>query len=122
MAKHENDQLIRDILLRSYCAKAVKSLTDADVRFIADVITPALCFDSEAYFPIRNSHSKAVASVKGYMYVLVAFITEMNLNYPNWQHVADRWRCKKGYAQQDFDRARMIVLKLDSDIYSNFID
>jgi len=122
MAKHENDQEIRNELLRSYCSKTVKDLTDADVKFLATIIKPSFKFDADAYYPIRNPYTGMSLMVKGYMHSILAFINEMMAHYPNWNDVAVRWGCTKGNAQSNFDRARILVLKLDSKIYANFID
>ena len=94
-----------------------KSITLADRKFIEKHIVSI----DETKTIVCNPLSEWEGETSPLVVALVQRIQDLiNSDFAYWAR--DKWIISKGGAVQDFDRARLIILKLDSNIYSNVID
>lgn len=106
--------------------KQTRSVTDADIKFVETYIKPQM--SGAAYDAVESTQLRVSNPLTGFVdttnpivAMLVAFTQE--LAYSDFSVAAmKRWNVPKGKAVQLYDRARYLVLKLDSNIYSNVID
>ena len=93
-------------------------LTDADKKFITEHIDPLV---HEELHEATNPFTGARIETTPQIAALVKMIQDFSFNdfHPR---VLKKWGCKSTNYVSKFDRARMIVLKLDRNVYNNIID
>jgi hypothetical protein len=100
-----------------YLANA-KGITEADKKFINLCILPKL---HEGRTLVTNPFSGWEGRTNVLIGTLVNFIQELE-RYDFSTLTLVKWCVPEGKRIQFFDRARMLVLKLDANIYSNVLD
>ena len=93
-------------------------LTDADKKFIAEHIDPHV---NEKINTVSNPFTGESMETTPQITTLVEMIQNLSFNdfHPN---ALKKWRCTPTNCVSKFDRARMIVLKLDKNVYYKIID
>lgn len=96
----------------------IKGITEADRKFVAKTIQPHLDAPAiEVYNPLSGWSKKATLLVSNLVWFTQRLIySEFN------PAVLKHYGISSGSAIASFDRARMIILKIDRDVYSNVID
>jgi len=97
-------------------------LTDADKKFLATHITPNMprpVFDGT--MKVSNPFTSETIETTPQIATLVKMIQDLSYNDFN-PRMLDKWGCKSTNCVSKFDRARMIVMKLDRNVYYKVID
>jgi hypothetical protein len=106
-----------------YIPKDAKGITEADHKFVVKHVLPKM---GSADKEITNPWSGETATVNpliGALYTMTYDLsTEANFMGVPLHPALDRWGLTRNNWVQKFDRARYLILKLDSSIYSKFID
>jgi len=98
--------------------KTIMKLTAADQKFINTHITPNI---NEWVKGVSNPFSGETFPASPLIATLVQMVQD--LSYTEFSTTSlNKWGCTKGNAVQKFDRARYIVLKLDSKLYMSILD
>jgi len=95
-----------------------KKVTDADIKFIEKYLIPQ--FDEDQVV-VWNSISGFEQLTDPLIATAVRLIQELSISEFG-SYALQKWGISEGGKIQVFDRARMLVLKLDSEIYMNVID
>jgi len=106
---------------KNYIPSGVKDINAADIKFLEQHIEPKI---QDSDVGIQNPWSGTAESVNPLIGTLVEMIYDISYNqdYGLPPHILNKWGLKKTNWISKFDRARYIVLKLDKEIYFNFID
>jgi hypothetical protein len=102
----------------------VKGVTEADRKFVKEHIEPTA---DSSLKKVRNNFTRQEAETTPLLANLVHFVLDVYEGYlmhSGWKGVSQlkRYGISEGKGQQCFDRARMLILKLDRNIYYDFID
>ena len=95
-----------------------KKVTDADRKFVEKIIAKHI--DPTAT-RIRNPLSQWEGNCTPLISALVVFIYTLDLDNFS-ERSLNKYGVSKGGKIQAFDRARMLVLKLDIEVYMNVVD
>ena len=95
----------------------IKGVTPADKKFIEKLVPN---FEESRTIAV-NTFSRERFETNPLIGNLITFI--QNMEYSDFSaEYLKKWNLSSGQGVQAFDRARMLVLKLDAGIYSNVID
>lgn len=98
--------------------ETIKGVTPADVKFFETYIAPKVRADNDS---IANPFTGASQKVDPVIATLTDFVYELS-QYEMAPFILKRWGVPAGRAVQSFDRARYLILKIDENVYRNFID
>lgn len=97
---------------------ANKRVTEADKKFVKRCIAPHIDpkFDTVERFDL--AWKKQTTPL---IYTLCKFVLDLSLTQFN-KHILKHYDVSEGSKIASFDRARYLILKLDTDVYYNIID
>jgi hypothetical protein len=97
-----------------------QKLTAADEKFIEQYIKPKLTED-DGTSHVTNPFSGESIQTTPLIATIIGMVQDLAYNdFHPW--MISKWGLTKGNAVQKFDRARHIVLKLDSHVYMQILD
>ena len=96
----------------------IKKLTDADHKFITTIIADKIPDDNVTISNPWSGDSKEVDPLLGTLVNMIYDLSDNGLNDAS----CSRWGISPSGAVPKFDRARMLVLKIDKDVYYDFLD
>jgi hypothetical protein len=95
-----------------------KKVTEADRKFVEKYIAPHFYQgQSLVYNPVTEWEKRSTVLIG----TLVLFVQQLSFHDFS-RSILGKWGVPEGQKIQLFDRARYLILKLDSEIYSNVID
>ncbi len=96
----------------------IKGVTPADVKFFDTIIRPKMRADNVTVVNPLSGVSKVTTPEVA---TLTDFVYELG-DYSCAPFILKKWGVPAGRAQQMFDRARYLILKLDNEVYMAVID